>query len=237
MAVCSLSESFQDLIQRYFIQLTSGCGRKGDCDNHLCATGSGQPVPPNEAAAKALILARERARLCVPVKLPSSNSKTQLSDLSRNHVSGHNANSVVRPSPLGGSERGGAGGTPLQAGSNTSNHRLPSELPFTDPLPSSAASVSVVPEEEPMDTGNPPPPPPPPSSSSSSSHVRSSAAETAATKEGSNSPITKAVSALYELTKKPVTSPKRHDESECVSQQESEFTGLWCMHTHVCSTV
>merc|ERR1719278_654685 len=53
--------SAQKLIERYYYQLTTGCGQS--CGNPHCASNS-TPVAPNEAAAKALHLFKIRAPLC-----------------------------------------------------------------------------------------------------------------------------------------------------------------------------
>ncbi|XP_076583066.1 ubiquitin-protein ligase E3A isoform X1 [Chaetodon auriga] len=52
------------LIERYFRQLTEGCGN-GDCTNEFCASCSDfQPLDNNSAAAKALELFKINAKLC-----------------------------------------------------------------------------------------------------------------------------------------------------------------------------
>lgn len=54
------------LIERYFRQLTDGCGN-GDCTNEFCASCSDfQPLDNNTAAAKALELFKINAKLCHP---------------------------------------------------------------------------------------------------------------------------------------------------------------------------
>ncbi|XP_033478280.1 ubiquitin-protein ligase E3A isoform X2 [Epinephelus lanceolatus] len=54
------------LIERYFRQLTDGCGN-GDCTNEFCASCSDfQPLDNNTAAAKALELFKINAKLCNP---------------------------------------------------------------------------------------------------------------------------------------------------------------------------
>lgn len=54
------------LIERYYYQLTKGCGRQ--CDNPHCASSNlfRSPLDPNAAAAQALHLLKIRARLCEP---------------------------------------------------------------------------------------------------------------------------------------------------------------------------
>ncbi|XP_039666026.1 ubiquitin-protein ligase E3A isoform X1 [Perca fluviatilis] len=54
------------LIERYFRQLTDGCGN-GDCANEFCASCRDfQPLDNNSAAAKALELFKINAKLCNP---------------------------------------------------------------------------------------------------------------------------------------------------------------------------
>ncbi|XP_068449017.1 ubiquitin-protein ligase E3A-like isoform X2 [Clinocottus analis] len=59
------------LIERYFLQLTDGCGN-GDCTNEFCASCRDfRPLDSNAAAAKALELFKINAKLCHPH--PSTN--------------------------------------------------------------------------------------------------------------------------------------------------------------------
>lgn len=52
------------LIERYYYQLTDGCGRP-NCTNENCASSKRlQPLSPNEAAARALQLFMTKAQLC-----------------------------------------------------------------------------------------------------------------------------------------------------------------------------
>ncbi|XP_057670032.1 ubiquitin-protein ligase E3A isoform X1 [Diorhabda carinulata] len=52
------------LIERYFYQLTDGCGNP-HCDNQYCASsGELKPLTPDEAAAQAIQLFSQDARLC-----------------------------------------------------------------------------------------------------------------------------------------------------------------------------
>lgn len=54
------------LIERYFRQLTEGCGN-GDCTNEFCASCCDfQPLDNNTAAAKALELFKINGKLCNP---------------------------------------------------------------------------------------------------------------------------------------------------------------------------
>lgn len=54
------------LIERYFRQLTDGCGN-GACTNEFCASCSAfQPLDSNLAAARALELFKINAKLCHP---------------------------------------------------------------------------------------------------------------------------------------------------------------------------
>ncbi|KAL1432726.1 hypothetical protein MTO96_012938 [Rhipicephalus appendiculatus] len=54
----------KELIERYYYQLTEGCGREG-CSNENCASsGRLRRLSPNEAAARALHLMMAKAALC-----------------------------------------------------------------------------------------------------------------------------------------------------------------------------
>ena len=56
------------LIERYFRQLTDGCGNE-DCTNEFCASCQHfRPVDKNSAAVKALELYKVNAKLCGPQK-------------------------------------------------------------------------------------------------------------------------------------------------------------------------
>ncbi|KAM6963121.1 ubiquitin-protein ligase E3A-like [Aplochiton taeniatus] len=56
----------KNLIERYFLQLTDGCGN-GDCTNEFCASRPGfEPVDKNSAAVRALELYKINAKLCEP---------------------------------------------------------------------------------------------------------------------------------------------------------------------------
>ncbi|XP_070688326.1 ubiquitin-protein ligase E3A isoform X3 [Pempheris klunzingeri] len=64
------------LIERYFRQLTEGCGN-GDCTNEFCASCCNfQPLDNNSAAAKALELFKINAKLCTRHSDPSANEHT-----------------------------------------------------------------------------------------------------------------------------------------------------------------
>ena len=54
-------ENVRKLIQQYFLQLTQGCGRDA-CSNSACATGSGQPMSPTDAATRALALSTSHSK-------------------------------------------------------------------------------------------------------------------------------------------------------------------------------
>ena len=60
---------YETLIRRCFIQLTEGCG-DSECTNQNCATGSGQSMDQNQAAAKALTLVhksdQKKLQICIP---------------------------------------------------------------------------------------------------------------------------------------------------------------------------
>ncbi|KAL3279789.1 hypothetical protein HHI36_017297 [Cryptolaemus montrouzieri] len=63
------------LIERYFYQLTDGCGNP-HCDNKYCASsGNLKPLTPDEAAAQAIQLFSQDARLCE--RHPNKIARTQ----------------------------------------------------------------------------------------------------------------------------------------------------------------
>ncbi|XP_029050522.1 ubiquitin-protein ligase E3A isoform X1 [Osmia bicornis bicornis] len=65
------------LIERYFYQLTDGCGNP-DCDNQNCASsGKVTNLTPNQAAAQAIQLFSQEARLCDGTQ-PSKVARTTL---------------------------------------------------------------------------------------------------------------------------------------------------------------
>lgn len=64
--LCRNRAAAKHLIERYFQQLTEGCGN-GDCTNEFCASCCDfQPLDNNTAAAKALELFKINAKLCHP---------------------------------------------------------------------------------------------------------------------------------------------------------------------------
>ncbi|XP_045905675.1 ubiquitin-protein ligase E3A [Micropterus dolomieu] len=72
------------LIERYFRQLTEGCGN-GDCTNEFCASCCDfQPLDNNSAAAKALELFKINAKLCNPHPSKKESSDNPHSDSSAN---------------------------------------------------------------------------------------------------------------------------------------------------------
>lgn len=66
---------YETLIRRCFIQLTEGCGNS-ECTNPNCATGSGQTMDQNQAAAKALTLVHKnkKIQICIPQERVSCSS-------------------------------------------------------------------------------------------------------------------------------------------------------------------
>lgn len=68
------------LIERYFYQLSDGCGNP-KCGNKNCASSGGvETLSPNQAAARAIQLYTEEAELCE--LHPSKVARTQLDCLS-----------------------------------------------------------------------------------------------------------------------------------------------------------
>lgn len=98
------SAALSQLIRKYFLQLTQGCGKK-DCDNPDCATGRGESLSPDEAASKALLLVQNKGRLCGSFSSPSKKSipqsssqlsvKSSISRSSSNHSASSTEQSVV----------------------------------------------------------------------------------------------------------------------------------------------
>ncbi|XP_042892379.1 ubiquitin-protein ligase E3A-like isoform X1 [Penaeus japonicus] len=82
------------LIEKYYFQLTDGCGNP-NCDNPNCASsGKTGPLSSNEAAGKALQLFAARARLCeaVSAKVPrSSQSRAVAGGVDAASVEGHSS--------------------------------------------------------------------------------------------------------------------------------------------------
>lgn len=70
------------LIERYFYQLTDGCGNPS-CDNEYCASsGEVKNLTPNQAAAQALQLFSQEARLCDrhPNKMARTHTNSTVSN-------------------------------------------------------------------------------------------------------------------------------------------------------------
>lgn len=75
-------------IERYFYQLTEGCG-KPECNNNFCASSPlfSEKLTGNQAAIKSLQLYVEHAKLCD--KIPPSSSATTtpvIKDIEMNDV-------------------------------------------------------------------------------------------------------------------------------------------------------
>ncbi|XP_056132786.1 ubiquitin-protein ligase E3A [Lampris incognitus] len=81
------------LIERYFRQLTKGCGN-GNCTNLFCASCCDfQPVDNNSAAVKALELYKINAKLCHPN--PSKNEYTAVDPDSSDNETSPNLSSMM----------------------------------------------------------------------------------------------------------------------------------------------
>jgi len=80
-------KSAQKLIERYYFQLTQGCGNH--CDNPDCLSSGKitQPLAPNEAAAKALNCLKVRAKLCTQAVQEDEEMDT-VEDILRHPVAG-----------------------------------------------------------------------------------------------------------------------------------------------------
>lgn len=70
---CRKRAAARQLIERYYYQLTDGCG-KTDCNNEYCASSTGfDALSKNDAAVKAITLFKNKAQLCEtgqPSKIP-----------------------------------------------------------------------------------------------------------------------------------------------------------------------
>ncbi|KAJ8984869.1 hypothetical protein NQ317_002708 [Molorchus minor] len=88
------------LIERYFYQLTDGCGNP-NCDNKYCASsGELKPLTPDEAAAQAIQLFSQEAKLCE--RHPNKIARKQDSVLNDKKTGGNSPkfNSVPVPTYL-----------------------------------------------------------------------------------------------------------------------------------------
>lgn len=63
--VCRRKLAVKELIERYYYQLTDGCGRQNCPNQHCASNGRLGPLSPNDAAARALQLVVAKAELCV----------------------------------------------------------------------------------------------------------------------------------------------------------------------------
>ena len=73
-------------IEKYFSQLTNGCGRS-DCENTFCASsGQVEKLTLNQAAIKSLQLYVEKAKLCGVIS-PGSSASPVIKDVEMTEVS------------------------------------------------------------------------------------------------------------------------------------------------------
>ncbi|KAG7164827.1 ubiquitin-protein ligase E3A-like isoform X1 [Homarus americanus] len=117
------------LIEKYYFQLTDGCGNPL-CDNPNCASsGKVGPLSSNEAAGKALQLFAARAKLCevVGAKMPRSSQSLTLG-------SGVNAASAQGPSSTGSTATCSLVRDVNMAGASNPSTPLPPLLPQVDEL-------------------------------------------------------------------------------------------------------
>ena len=76
------SGAVKELIQKFFVQLTVGCGDR-NCNNPDCATGRGKPFDPDDAASRAVVLVQNRnGQLCRPLSSPNNRTLPQSSSYS-----------------------------------------------------------------------------------------------------------------------------------------------------------
>lgn len=98
IATCNDSDEMKrahakQLIEKYFYQLSDGCGNP-NCTNRNCASsGEVNPLTPNEAAARAIQLFSEEAPLC---GMPSAkSSRIATNDESASVLVNSNASNAV----------------------------------------------------------------------------------------------------------------------------------------------
>lgn len=73
-------------IEKYFFQLTNGCGRS-DCKNNVCASsGQVEKLTGNQAAIKSLQLYIEQAKLC-EISSPSCSATREIKDVEMKELS------------------------------------------------------------------------------------------------------------------------------------------------------
>jgi len=99
--LCRKRSAAKELIERYYYQLTVGCG-EADCTNECCASSSCfrlQGLDSNAAAAHALELFKSRSPLCdeSPPKVPRNahESSVQLSQDNTSGPSSSHAQEIV----------------------------------------------------------------------------------------------------------------------------------------------
>lgn len=75
------------LIEKYFFQVTTGCGDK-NCKNEYCLSSGiiEKTLTPNQAAVKAINLYLDEAKLCENLK-DSDTSQSPAEDIEMNEVS------------------------------------------------------------------------------------------------------------------------------------------------------
>lgn len=86
MNICRKRAAAKQMIERYYYQLTDGCGNE-HCQNKDCAscpTFAFQEKSKNELAVKAIDLFKEKAKLCgsLPTKVPRAENAAGPSKLS-----------------------------------------------------------------------------------------------------------------------------------------------------------
>ena len=93
------------MVRAYFIQLTQGCGNE-QCGNPNCVTGGkGEPLDANQAAALAVVLAKERKEdVCVPLQ----------NGIKPKHVCSKNVPSPKKDVSPESSASGGSGYEPME---------------------------------------------------------------------------------------------------------------------------
>lgn len=99
----------KELVERYYYQLTVGCGREGCCNDNCASSGRLDQLSPNEAAARALHLVMAKAALCdstVPNHTAEPTSHTSSCRLSE--PCGNRGAAAIAGSGVSGTSAGGS---------------------------------------------------------------------------------------------------------------------------------
>lgn len=134
----------KELIERYYYQLTEGCGREG-CSNENCASsGRLQRLSPNEAAARALHLMMAKAALCD--RTASNHTVERVPEASSCRLTGPSCNTVsacgegaTSAEPAGASQK-----MELDSGCSSRKHPMASDAATQGEKSANGASINTT---------------------------------------------------------------------------------------------